>query len=159
MPTGEGYWLHPNKKPVEVFEHLSDVLQDPRKYGLTASVLTREPGEQDDVHRRRVLVEVLKKGWIRARSHKGYTVFEYWRFTHRTADAIWSFITETLWAGPGASFNLHELSTGQGFSVRLSTFYDDIEPHLRGAQAPKINGGQKLYRLACAMGQGRCARP
>lgn len=158
MPPGEGYWLHTSGKQVEVFEHFSDVLRFPRKYGVREEAIARLPGEQDDVHRRRVLTEVLKKNWIRVRSHKGYTVFEFWKLTNRVADTIWGFVSETLWAGPGTSFNLHELATSRGCFVRMESFYDDIEPCLHGTgKVSRANGARKLYLTACSLGLGRCA--
>lgn len=156
MPSGEGWWLHPRREPRAVFEHLSAVLADPRAYGLSLGEVASAPGEATEDHRRRVLTAVLQKGWIRVRSHRSYTVIEYWKLNRRVADAIWNFHNEVLGGGAMAEYQLHEIASGRTFSVKAAQFFDDIESHLgRSSKQKNANGGERLYLIGLAMGQGR----
>jgi hypothetical protein len=159
MPMGEGFWIHSRSGRWEpVYEHLDAILEDPSTYGLSEIQVRMKRGESAEDRRERVLVAAMKKGWIRARSHRGYTVFEYWTLNRRIADAIFDFIVEVLGAGPAASYQLNEIRSGRGFSVNARDFYDQVEAQLAGACAdPEDAGGETLYLLGCAMGQGRCA--
>lgn len=154
MPVGEGWWLHPRREPRAVYEHLSAVQDDPRVYGMSAAAVEPRLRETAEDHRHRVLTSVLQNGWIRVRSHQGYTVFEYWRLTRRGADAIWDFIADVLGGGLAAEYQMNELATGRSFRVRAAQFHDDVEPYLEGVD-DEDDGGERLYLIGRAMGQGR----
>lgn len=157
MPMGEGFWIHQRSgRWNPVYEHLSAILDDPTEYGLSDIQVRTKRGESAEDRRERVLIAAMKKGWIRARSHRGYTVFEYWKLSRRVADAIFDFIVDVLGAGAAASYQLNELSSGRGFSVNAKDFYDQVEAQIAGAgDDDEDAGGETLYLLGCAMGQGR----
>lgn len=146
MPIGEGFWVHLTGKTLPVHEHFSAVLASPRTYGVLQADTARLPGEiDDDVYRRRVLTLVLKKGWIRVRSHKGYTVFEAWKLTRRATDAICGFIDE-FGAGDFAMYTLKDVSSGKIASIKGNRCYEDVDHQLHGVVGPWVSR-EKVYRL------------
>jgi hypothetical protein len=156
MPMGEGFWLHTRSGRWEpVFEHLDAILEDPKNYGLSDIQVAVKRGESAEDRRERVLIAAMKKGWIRVRSHRGYTVFEYWKLNRRVADAIFEFIVDVLGAGPAATYQMNELASGRGFTVNAADFYNQVEAQIAGTGDEEDAGGETLYLLGCAMGQGR----
>lgn len=155
MPMGEGFWLHSRSERWEsVYEHLSAVMDDPQSYGFSDIAVRQKRGETAEDHRERVLIAMMKKGWIRVRSHRGYTVFEYWKLNRRVADAIFLFIVDVLGAGPAATYQMNEVSTDRGFTVNAADFYEQVETQVAGVDE-ESDGGETLYLLGRAMGQGR----
>jgi len=65
-------------------EHFREVQNAPGRFGLGKDV-SKSPAD-----RTIVLKQVLKNGWIRVRSHGGYTVFE---FDGPRADGMWAIRT------------------------------------------------------------------
>ncbi|GAG10953.1 unnamed protein product [marine sediment metagenome] len=156
MPMGEGFWIHSrSERWVPVYEHLSAVMEDPRTYGLSDIQVRQKRGETAEDHRERVLIAMMKKGWIRARSHQGYTVFEYWKLNRRVADAIFMFIVDVLGAGSAATYQMNEISTNRGFGVNAQDFYQQVEQQIAGTgDDAETAGGETIYLLGRAMGQG-----
>lgn len=153
MPAGEGWWLHPTGRSVAIFEHLNAVTTNPRAFGLTQDNMVKRPREPEEDYRRRVLTEVLRKGWIRVRSYQGFTVFEYWKLSRRVADAVCEFISDTLGGGIGSQYQMNEVSTDRSFYVGGRCF-DDMDAQLGGAVTDKHARKAQLYMLGCNCGQG-----
>lgn len=64
---------------VEVWEHAKHVMENPELFGLHPSAVADMGAAQyaqDADLRRQLLIDVMKRGWIRVRSHKGRHVFE-----------------------------------------------------------------------------------
>lgn len=80
MPMGEGYWLNARTgEEVEVWEHAKHVIDNPELFGLSPQAVSGKQGAmyaQDADLRRQLLTDVMKRDWIRVRSHRGRHVFE-----------------------------------------------------------------------------------
>lgn len=74
IPPGEGWWLKARTgEAVKIAEHWEAVKADPRKYGVAE--LPKRTLMED---RAAALTEVLKKGWIRVRTHRAEVRFKAW---------------------------------------------------------------------------------
>lgn len=80
MPMGEGYWLNARTgQEIEAWEHAQKVIENPELFGLHPDAVSdkqRAVHAQDAEMRRQLLIDVMKRGWIRVRSYKGRNVFE-----------------------------------------------------------------------------------
>ena len=101
MPPGRGYFIGPEGEVIRVFEHLAAVEDDPERFGLKhAYVQPLDATERIDreTRRRRVLTQVLKNGFVRARFTKHRRVCEYWAETvaedARRLEAIRAFLAK-----------------------------------------------------------------
>ena len=77
MPRGTGWWIFPDGSVVEVFENLTAVDRDPERFGVTADELRHARGERRPDRRRRILIPLLEKGFIRVRFDRQGRVFEF----------------------------------------------------------------------------------
>lgn len=93
MPIGEGYWLNSRTgDDIEVFEHAKHVIENPELFGLQPQAVAGKEGAmyaQDPELRRNLLIDVMKRGWIRVRSHRGRNVFET---AHVNDDVLYSVL-------------------------------------------------------------------
>lgn len=161
MPLGEGWWLNQKGKHIEVMEHLYAVQERPKTFGLTRKNVAQEIGESADDARVRILTRVMKNGWIRVRSYKGTTVFEYWNLSRRVADAIWEFIVNVLGGGAASTYRMSEVKSQRVFEVSSGQFYEDVDNYLSGLESSSkdyrlpLDGGNTLYLIGRSAGQGR----
>ena len=80
-PPGRGHFLGPDGEVIDIFEHLAAVEEDPERFGLRPEdVHPRDIAERRnrEERRRRVLTQVLKNGFVRARFTKRRRVCEFW---------------------------------------------------------------------------------
>jgi hypothetical protein len=71
-----GFWISPKFQVIPVYDHLLSVQESPKKFGLTKKQFLGMKAR--GFSREEVLLEVLKKGWIRVRGHFHHTSFEGW---------------------------------------------------------------------------------
>ncbi len=83
-PVGQGWFLTPDGKPIEIFEHLAAVEENPGRFGLAPGDLAPQSEAERvnrEVRRLRVLTQVLKNGFVRVRFSKRRRVCEYYART------------------------------------------------------------------------------
>jgi hypothetical protein len=110
---GKGWWVNGRTgETIEVFEHASEVIKDPTRFGYTSdSPLIQAFRPDDPQSRRDLLKDVVLKGWIRIRFTGGRAsrrVAELWSYTNRARDALDMFLTETG-AWDTETVEIHEL--------------------------------------------------
>jgi len=77
MPSGTGWWIFPDGTVLGIWEHLGAVEREPERFGITPEELTQVNGERRPDRRRRILIPLLKQGFIRVRFDRQDRVFEF----------------------------------------------------------------------------------
>lgn len=103
----EGYFITPDGQYWEVMEHFTEVKGDPGAFGFTAEMAAKWDRVKD---RERVLIAVLKNGFVRVRGHRTYTTFELWKLT-RTLLGHMKRITDKVAFYPEEDVLIQEVST------------------------------------------------
>jgi len=77
MPYGEGWWLNLNTgEAIPIHEHASEVVTNPKKYGLKPSDFKdMSPWNQAD--RVKIVKKAMANGFARVREAKSHIVFEF----------------------------------------------------------------------------------
>lgn len=107
-PGVEGHWISPEGKSIAVIEHFDEVRSKPRQFGFTekqAAKWTREDREL-------VLRQVIGRGWIRVRGHRGFTTFEVDELTGDTIFRIKEHLQRTQ-AWPQEQIRVGEIRHGR----------------------------------------------
>jgi hypothetical protein len=83
--TSGGWWIAVNTgEVIEVQDHASEVVRSPERFGLSlGDVRGLVPHAVPRDERVRILIEVMKRGWIRIRFARGRKVIETWTTDHR----------------------------------------------------------------------------
>jgi len=158
VPLGTGYWLNLRSgQNFEVYDHESDVLNNPRRYGLDTSEIARATRESEQRYRERVLLTAMQHGWARVRQHHGGAVIEFWKFTRRGADVMYDCLIDTVGLGPLSTVVLSEALTRRSLTTSLEKFFDALDTRgFTGFYAPRKSpqGGLRLYLAGRAVGMG-----
>lgn len=93
-----GFWLHKTREdtaPIEVDDHYVWALANPRVLGLSTREIAGAQRASDP--REALILQLMKKGWIRAREHRigpGYYsyTFEVWGLDQSALGAIMSLL-------------------------------------------------------------------
>jgi len=104
----EGFFITPDGKFQEVTEHFSEVREDPTRFGFSEAEAASWTREED---RARVLREVVRRGWIRVRGHRGFTTFDV---PELSQDSLWKlkeFLQQANAFGEDP-IRVHEVATG-----------------------------------------------
>ncbi len=108
MPIGEGWWIDPKGYIHRVDEHLEFIKKNPELFGFT-----KEEAEKFTVRDRdRILLDVMKDGWVRVRDVGGGRgiMVETWLITPQIRRNILDFLYDELGFAPYTKFMLSELS-------------------------------------------------
>jgi len=103
----EGFWISPEGNFREVMEHFSEVRGDPGAFGFSAERAAKWDRTKD---REKVLIAVMKKGFVRVRGHKTYTTFETWKLTNVLLGHM-KRLDDKVAFYPDEDVRIHELST------------------------------------------------
>ena len=111
MPIGEGYWVSPDGRVIEIYEHLAYVKEHPDEFGFTPEdlrPLTEEKKRREKTPgRERILKEAMRRGWIRVRrSPSMMPSFETWRVTDETLFRIAEAIRAASLVSAGESLRV-----------------------------------------------------
>ena len=100
MPIGIGFWLSPEGKIYEIFEHYEFVKEKPQLFGFSKE----EANIWRTADRNLVLGEAIKRGWIRVRNH----TYEAWELNQ---DSIFNILLhlKKIKAWEDEKFTIHEL--------------------------------------------------
>lgn len=123
----EGFWLLPDGQARQVVDHFEDLRTEP----LYAEYGVKQSWKPDD--REKALRYAMRKGLIRVRGHRNYTVIEFDRMSDHVAELIVGFVRRFAFHEDD-DFHLHELATGrswEGSYGRMVKFSDVFERLLR----------------------------
>lgn len=122
------FWVSPRGEVIAVpMRHIANILQDPKKFGLTQADIDavyrrfNEPTGWEGKAREELMLDAMKRGWIRVRRSMNQWVIQAWRLSRSQKDAIWDFITYALKrgiVGKNSQITLHDI---KGDSVVTSS--------------------------------------
>jgi hypothetical protein len=105
MKKSDAYWISPKGRIIDVgITHIKSILDSPKSYGLTKDYLLdkyAEYGErvgQEGEARGKVMIDLMKSGWVRVRNYKKQDrwQFQVWNLRNREKNNIWDFVVEAL---------------------------------------------------------------
>lgn len=108
----EGFWISPDGSFREVRDHFDEAKGDPGAFGFTEAEARTWEFRRD---REKVLVSIMRKGYIRVRGHKNYTTFELWKMTESLLSHMKRFVDKfAFW--PEEEVSIHELSSHKAWT-------------------------------------------
>ncbi len=131
-----GFWLNRNNgKVIQVYEHGSDIIKNPKKFGFTddevADILNDNPynpqatGKKDS--RTMLLKAAFEKGWVRIRQVGNTFTAEFSGMAKTVVGKIIKKFGDDF--GPFTQIRLHDLGSNQNWNMN---FQDLVEAYRDG---------------------------
>lgn len=108
---GAGYWISPGGASFPVSQnHILTVIEAPEKFNMTREAIEavyarhKEPFGSEGNAREELILDLVKRGWVRIRNYHGKRTGEYWsvnvnRLTTRVKDQITSLFQRIFPSG------------------------------------------------------------
>lgn len=133
-----GFWMNKRGKYVPTTEHGTDVIKNPKKFGIEKSqidsILKKSPYNSQSTEEKSGRGEILKlafqRGWIRVRGSSGQFSFQFWGNKKKVAELILSDFGEEYF-GAFTSVLLHDLKS----KTKWSGTYQDLKSGLEDIEA------------------------
>lgn len=125
MSIGQGWWIDQNGEVLSIYDHLSAIENDPRRFGFSPEELLPLNGEGGKknrmLRRRRILSEAILRGFIRVRFDNHRHVMEFYGWA-RCEKLIAGFLSKEGFAQSGIELILldHEDETERKLKVMES---------------------------------------
>ena len=128
----EGYWISRNTGQFwPVADHGEDVKRPEFADAMGLPAATREAiaplngGYGTTTDRAKILIEVMKAGYIRFRGHGAQYTFEFWGDTNKNLWACYQFAKE--WAGAFTYIVINNLKTNEQFASNFQEFEERMQ--------------------------------
>jgi len=149
MAMGEGLWLSPEGRIIEVPEHYRAILDDPALFGFSEAELERfRPWSPQN--REQLIIEAIRRDWIRVRAYREIAI-NAWRLDDWTLARIREALKK-LGAFPNDKVVLTEVSKRRTERVEAGFILGaEVEAWLSGIdEACGVCGGP-LATLPCPL--------
>ena len=123
----EGYWLNVKTgKAVEITEHCRwiQVEKNARKLRLPKSVYNEIASMDCRRDRVKILMAVMRAGFVRVRGHGNSITFEFTERSERALWAIYMFLEDEGVAGPFANIYIANVRTKENMNIQYGRFKD-----------------------------------